>query len=103
MQHGGDSDARTEMARVGGDGHHGLRGRTEQQVVDDRLVLGGDVGDLGRQREHDVEIADRQQVGLARGQPVTRGGGLTLGTVPVAAANGGRPLAVLWADPVMGS
>ena len=29
----------------------------EQQVVDRRLVLGGDVGDLGRQGEHDVEVS----------------------------------------------
>ena len=50
VEHGGDADARSEMARIGGDGQHGLRGRAEQQVVDHGLVLGGDVGDLGRQR-----------------------------------------------------
>ena len=53
-------------------------GGPEQQVVDDRLVLPGDVGDLGRQREDDVEIADRQQVGLALGEPGSRGGALAL-------------------------
>ena len=86
VEHGGDADARCEMARIGGDGQHGLRGRPEQQVVDHGLVLGCDVGDLGRQREHDVEVADRQQVGLARFQPFACSRSLALWTVPVAAA-----------------
>ena len=76
VQHGGDADACTEMARVGGDGQHGLRRRAEQQVVDNSLVLGGDGGDLSREAEHDVEVADRQEIGLAGGQPVARGGRL---------------------------
>ena len=71
---------------IGGDRQHRLRGRPEQQVVDQRLVLEGDVGDLGRQREHDMEVADRQQVGLALGEPGARRGALALGAVPVAAA-----------------
>ena len=72
--------------RIGGDRQHRLRRRPEQQVVDHRLVLEGDVGDLGRQREDDVEVADRQQVGLALGEPVRRRRALALGAVPVAAA-----------------
>ena len=36
--------------------------------------------------EHDVEVADRQQVGLARCQPVPRGRPLALRAVAVAAA-----------------
>jgi hypothetical protein len=43
--------------------------RLEQQVVDDGLVLVRDVGDLGRQREDDVEVSDRQQICLALGEP----------------------------------
>ena len=62
----------------------------EQRIVDDRLVLHGDVGDLGRQRENDMEIADRQQVGLALGKPGARGGALAFGTVAVAAAIVGK-------------
>jgi hypothetical protein len=50
-----------------------------------------------------VEVADRQQLGLALGEPLLCGGALTFGAMPVAAANGRRPLAALWADPVMGS
>ena len=45
--------------------------RSKQQVVDRGLVVEGDVGDLGGQREDHVEVADRQQVGLACGEPLT--------------------------------
>ena len=50
----------------GGDGDYGL-GRDQQEIVDHRLVLVGDVGDLGRQREYQVEVRRRQQLGLALG------------------------------------
>ena len=69
MQHRSDADAGAEVLRVRGDGRHRLRRRLEQQPVDRHLVLPRDVGDLGRQREDDVEVADRQQVGLALGEP----------------------------------
>ena len=91
VKHGGDADAGAQMLWVRRDGHHRLGGGAEQQIVDDRLVLPGDVGDLGRQREDDVEIANRQQVGLALGQPVSRGGALALRAVPVAAGVIGDP------------
>ena len=57
----------------------------EQQVVDHGLVVPGDVGDLGRQREDDMEVADRQQIGLARGEPLPCRRTLAFGAVPVAA------------------
>ena len=71
--------------RVGGDGEHGLAGGAEQKVVDHGLVVPGDVGDLGRQREDDVEVADRQEIGDARGEPPPCRRALAFGTVPVAA------------------
>jgi hypothetical protein len=61
----------------------------------------GDIGDRTRQREHEVEIADGQQFGLALGEPFLGGGGLTLGAMPVAARNGRCPLLALWANFVM--
>ena len=83
---------------IGGDRQHRLRRRLEQQVVDRGLVVEGDVGDLGGQREDDVEVADRQQVGLALGQPGARGGALALGAVPVAAGVvGDAPVAAVLA------
>ena len=86
MEHGGDADAGAEMPGIGGDREHGLGGGAEQQVVDHGLVLPGDVGDLGRQREHDMEVADRQQIGFARGEPVPCRRALAFGAMPVATA-----------------
>lgn len=86
VEHGCDADAAAEMPGIGRDRQHSLRCRLEQQVVDQRLVVEGDLGDLGRQREHDVEVSDRQQVGLPLGKPCPRGRALALRTVPVAAA-----------------
>ena len=73
MKHGGDADAGAKVLRVGGDGRHRLGRCLEQQAVHRRLVLERDVGDLGGQREDNVEVADRQQVGLALGEPGARG------------------------------
>jgi hypothetical protein len=69
VEHGGDANPGAQMPGVRRDRHHCLRGRPEQQIVDDRLVLPGDVGNLRRECEDDVEIADRQQVCLALGEP----------------------------------
>ena len=99
VEHGGDADAGAEVLRVSRDRHHRLRRCAEQQIVDDRLVLPGDVRDLGWQREDDMEVADRQQVGFALGQPGARGGALALGAVPVATTIiGDPPVAAVVAD-----
>lgn len=47
VEHGGDADAGIKVPRVGGDGRHCFRRCAEQQVVDRRLILERDVGDLG--------------------------------------------------------
>jgi len=51
----------------------------EQQVIDDRLVLIGDVGDRSRQGEDDMEIGHGQEFRLAVGQPLLGSHGLALG------------------------
>ena len=43
--------------------------------------------DLAGQREHDVEVRHRQQLGLALGEPLLGGGALALRAMPVAAAS----------------
>jgi hypothetical protein len=86
VEHGGDADTCTEMTGVGGDGEHGLGGHPEQQVINHRLVVQGDVGNLGGDREDHVEVADRQQVGLACGEPFACRCALALWAVPVPAA-----------------
>src|SRR5215475_8681912 len=86
MEDGGETDTRTEMTGVGGDGEHGLGGRPEQQVVDHRLVVESDVGDLGGYGEDHVEVADWQQVCLACGEPLARRRSLTLWTMAIPTA-----------------
>jgi hypothetical protein len=56
----------------------------EQDVVHNRLVMQRDGGDGCRHGEDDVEIRDRQQVGLPIGKPLGARQALALGAVPVA-------------------
>src|SRR5690606_1046643 len=86
VQHGGDADPSAKVLGIGSDGQHRRRSRPEQEIIDHRLVVERDVGDLGGQREHDMEIADREKIGLPRLEPGARGGSLTLGAVTVTAA-----------------
>src|SRR3546814_13372348 len=51
VEHGSNADPCAEVLRVGGDGQHRLRCGLEQQVIDHRLVLVRDVGDLGWRSE----------------------------------------------------
>ena len=48
VQHRDDADPGAEMLGIGGDREHRLGRRLEQNAVDRRLVLLGDVGDRGR-------------------------------------------------------
>jgi len=59
VEHGGDPDPRAQVSGISRDRQHCLRGDAEQQIVEQRLVVESDVGDLGRQGEDDVEVADR--------------------------------------------
>jgi hypothetical protein len=49
-----------------------------------------------------VEIADRQQIGLARRKPILRRRALTLWAMAVATGNGRCPLPVLWGATING-
>ncbi len=84
VEHGGDADAVAQVLWVGSDRQHGPGCRLEQQVVNQRLVVEGNVGDLGGQREHRMEVADRQQVGFLGFEPAAGCGTLALQAVPVA-------------------
>src|SRR5215831_4989772 len=86
VQYRGDAYAGAEMPGVRGDGEHRLCRSREQEAVDHRLVVVGDVADRRRQREDDMEIGHREQLGLARRHPCARRRALALGTVAVAAA-----------------
>jgi hypothetical protein len=73
------------MPGIGGDGEQRLGSGLEQGVVDRLLVGVGDVRDRRRQREDDMIVGDRQQLGAAGFEPIVSGGGLTLRAMAVAA------------------
>src|SRR6516164_9806752 len=85
VEHGGGADASAEVLGIGSNREQRFGCRAEQRVVDHRLVLVSDRSDLGRQRKDHVEIADRQQIGLARCKPIRRRRALTLRAMPVTA------------------
>jgi hypothetical protein len=75
VEYGSEPDAGAEVLGVGRDGDQGLGGDFEQQVIDDRLVLIGNVGDRSRQGKDDMEIGHGQEFGPAVGQPLDGSGG----------------------------
>src|SRR5215475_1387575 len=85
VEHGGEPYSRTEVLGVGRDSDQGFGGGFEQQVIDDRFVVVGDVGDWPRQGEDDMKIGHRQQLGSAVGEPLLGSGSLALWAMPVAA------------------
>jgi hypothetical protein len=86
VDHRGNANLGAKPLGIGGDRQGGFDRRREQQTIDRGFVLVGDVGDRTRQREDEVEVADREQFGLTLGEPLLGGGALTLGAMPVAAA-----------------
>jgi hypothetical protein len=85
MEYTGEADARAQMLGIGGDGGQRLGGGLEQENVDDGFVGERQGADGGRQGEDDVIIGNRQQFGLAFGQPLPRRRALTLRAMAVAA------------------
>ena len=71
--------------RLGGERHERLGGGAHQQAIDRLLVLEGDLGRRWRQGEDDVEVGNRQQFGLTRGEPLRARPALTLGAMAVSA------------------
>ena len=61
-----------KMFWIARDGQQCLDRRFEPQAIDRRLVLIGDIRNLGRKREHDADVFDRQQILHPRLHPVLR-------------------------------
>src|SRR3954464_7016197 len=91
------------MGRVRRDPAQGLARRPEQDIVDQWLVLEGDDRDLVRHGQDNGEVGYVEQLRFPVRKPASAGERLALGTIPVTTGNGQRPLAALWANPVMGS
>jgi len=80
-----------EMLGVGGDDADCSCRRLEQDVIEDCLVLQGDRPHRCGHGEDEVEVGNRQQLGLSVGKPLRACQALALGTVPVAAGVVGDP------------
>src|SRR5664279_2503035 len=85
VQHRDRADLGAKVAGVGGDVAQGLTRGAEQDAVDHLLVVEGDVGHWRGHGEHDVEVRYRQQVGLARFEPLGARQALALRTMPITA------------------
>src|ERR1700746_3425326 len=85
VAHGGDADASAEMFGIVRDRENGLARCLEQQIVDHRFVLISEVSDRRRQREDDVEVGHRQELGLALGEPLRCRCGLAVVAMPITA------------------
>ena len=79
------------MLGIGSDGCERLSHGFEQNAVDFLLVLISDRADLGRETEDDMEVGDRQQLGLARFEPRLGGRPLAFWTMPIATGIIGDP------------
>ena len=85
VQHGQHAGAGAEVLGVRGHFEHRLGGAAEQQVVDHPGIAQGDRVEGIRQREDQVEVRHREQLGGAGLQPPCRGRGPAGGAVAVAA------------------
>jgi hypothetical protein len=85
VQHQRCRDLATEPARVGAELDQRCRHRFEQQAVDrPRIALRKRVHRVG-QREHQMEVRHRQQLGAPGDEPALLGQGLALRAMPIAA------------------
>ena len=81
----GDPEPAARVLRIPGKGRQGVRRRAEEQVVKPAEPKQGEPVELVGQREDDVEVLDREQLGATRFEPALLGETLTLGAVAVAA------------------
>jgi hypothetical protein len=81
-----EADGGPEVFRVGGNCAQGLGGRPEEDRVDHRLILQGDLGDRLGHGEDDVEILGVEQVGGAGVDPGGARERLTRGAMTIPAA-----------------
>ena len=85
VEHRRDADLRAKMFGVASDRDHRLGGGLHEQIIDDALVLIGNIGNRRRQREHDMEVADRKQFSFPGFTWMMPANAATLRTVPIAA------------------
>jgi len=81
---GYEADPRAQMSGVGSDLQEGFGRGAQEHAVNDPLVLEGQGRDHLRQREDDVKVFDRQQLGGALFEPCRAGCALALRAMAIA-------------------
>src|SRR5271163_4517259 len=94
MEHRHEADSRAQMFGVGSDLQEGFRRGAKEHAVNYPLVLEGQGRDHLRQREDDVKVVHREQLGGALIEPRRAGCVLALWAMAIAAgAIGDRAMA----------
>ena len=85
VEHHGDAELAAEPAGIAAELEQGLRGGVEQQAIDERGIALGDGVEFVRQGEHDVPVADVEELGALALDPPGLRERLTLGAVTISA------------------
>ena len=86
VEHHQPANGATQALRIARDLEQGVGGRLKQQVVHHALVDERETGERLRDREDDVDVADRQQLLLASRHPGVPRRGQTLRAMSITAA-----------------
>jgi len=92
VQHGGETDFRSQMPGSGGDFLQGPGDRSEQDIKKEGLVAESEGIQFVRKGEDDVEVGNRQERGQPFFEPIVAGDALALGTMAIAAGMEGDAL-----------
>jgi hypothetical protein len=85
VQHGSETDFRSQMPGSGGNLLQGPGGGSEQDIKEDGLVTESQRIQFVRQGEDDMEVGNRQERGQSFFEPIVAGDALALGTMAIAA------------------
>ena len=85
VQHAKKANFRTEVSRVASDFQKCFGTGTEQEIIEDTLVLQNQWRQPVGQREDDMEVARRKELSATRSDPPFSSARLTLWAVPISA------------------
>jgi hypothetical protein len=86
VEHAEETDVGAKMLPMASDFEQGFGTGTEQQTIEELLVLQGEGRQLVREGEDQVHVARGQDFAAARLDPAVAGVSLALGAVPIATA-----------------
>src|SRR5260370_37041832 len=90
VQHGSETDLRSQMPGSGGDFLQGPGDRSEQDIKKEGLVAESEGIQFVRKGEDDVEVGNRQERGQPFFETIVAGGAFGLGAMGIAGGMGGE-------------